>query len=78
VAAAEKAGASAADLKNLLGKGRAKNGMFDGDLKEGELEVGQVSALIKNILPAAEIIENLWSEFRKTWADPLPCNPQIT
>ena len=78
VSAAEKAGASSEDLKNLLGKGRAKRGMFEGDLNEGELEAGQVSALIKNILPAADIIENLWSEFRKTWADPLPCNPQIT
>ena len=52
--------------------------MFEGDLEEGELEIGQVSALIRNILPAAEIIENLWSEFRKSWAEPLPCKLQIT
>ena len=50
--------------------------MFEGDLNEGELEIGQVSALIREILPAAEIIENLWSEFRKTWNEPLPCNLQ--
>jgi enoyl-[acyl-carrier protein] reductase II len=77
VAAAEKAGASAENLKTLLGKGRARKGMFEGDLEEGELEAGQVSALIRNILPAADIIENLWSEFRKTWAEPLPCKSQI-
>jgi enoyl-[acyl-carrier protein] reductase II len=77
VAAAEQAGASAENLKKLLGKGRAKKGMFEGDLQEGELEAGQVSALIGDILPAAEIIENLWLEFRKTWAEPLPCNLQI-
>ncbi len=74
--AAEQAGASVESLKDILGKGRAKKGMFEGDLEEGELEVGQVSALIREILPAAEIIENLWSEFRKTWNEPLPCNLQ--
>jgi len=78
VASAEQAGASAENLKMLLGKGRAKRGMFEGDLEEGELEVGQVSALIHNILPAADIIENLWSEFLKSWAEPLPCKLQIT
>jgi enoyl-[acyl-carrier protein] reductase II len=76
VAAAEQAGATVENLKKLLGRGRAKKGMFEGDLEEGELEAGQVSALIQNILPAAEIIENLWLEFRKTWAEPLPCNLQ--
>jgi enoyl-[acyl-carrier protein] reductase II len=74
--AAERAGASVESMKNILGKGRAKKGMFEGDLEEGELEVGQVSALIREILPAAEIIENLWSEFRKTWNEPLPCKLQ--
>src|SRR5450432_2428094 len=78
VEAAEQAGVPPEDLKKLLGKGRAKKGMFEGDLEEGELEIGQVSALIRDVLPAAEIIENLWSEFRKTWAEPLPCNLQIT
>jgi enoyl-[acyl-carrier protein] reductase II len=76
VAAAEQAGASVENLKNLLGKGRAKKGMLEGDLEEGELEVGQVSALIRDILPAADIIENLWFEFRKSWAEPLPCKLQ--
>lgn len=78
IKAAEQAGASAENLKKMLGKGRAKRGMFEGDLENGELEAGQVSALIRDILPAADIIENLWSEFRKSWAEPLPCNQQIT
>jgi enoyl-[acyl-carrier protein] reductase II len=77
VAAAEQAGASKDDLESLLGRGRAKKGMFEGELEEGELEIGQVSSLIRNILPAGVIMENLWSEFRKTWADPLPCKLQI-
>jgi enoyl-[acyl-carrier protein] reductase II len=78
VNSAEQEGASEEKLRALLGKGRAKKGMFEGDLEEGELEVGQVSSLIKNILPAGGIIENLWFEFRKTWADPLPCKSQKT
>jgi enoyl-[acyl-carrier protein] reductase II len=78
ISTAEKTGASPEDLKILLGRGRAKKGMFEGDLEEGELEVGQVCTLIRSILPAKDIIENLWSEFRKTWADPLPCNLQKT
>ena len=41
-------------LQELLGKGRARKGMFEGDLDEGELEIGEVSALIKDIKPAAE------------------------
>ena len=78
VAAAEQSGTNAEGLKLLLGRGRAKKGMFEGDLEEGELEIGQVSSLIRNILPAADIIENLWSEFLKSWAEPLPCKLQIT
>jgi len=76
VEAAEQAGASKENLQILLGKGRAKKGMLEGDLNEGELEIGQVSALIRDILPAADIIENLWFEFRKSWAEPLPCKLQ--
>jgi enoyl-[acyl-carrier protein] reductase II len=78
VLAAEQAGATPENLKALLGKGRARKGMFEGDLDEGELEVGQVSSLIRDILPAGGIIENLWIEFRNTWADPLSCKTQIT
>ena len=43
-----------------MGKGRAKRGMFEGNIEEGELEIGQVSALIKDIKPAAEIVEEIW------------------
>jgi len=76
VEAAEQACASKESLHILLGKGRAKKGMLEGDLNEGELEAGQVSALIRDILPAADIIENLWFEFRKSWAEPLSCKLQ--
>lgn len=51
------------DLENLLGKRRAKRGMFEGDLEEGELEIGQIAGLIHSILPVSEIIENVISEF---------------
>ncbi|MEJ2162499.1 MAG: nitronate monooxygenase [Robiginitalea sp.] len=52
-------------LKELLGRARAKKGMFEGDLENGELEIGQVSALIHKILPAATILENLLKEFEE-------------
>jgi enoyl-[acyl-carrier protein] reductase II len=52
-------------LKNILGRGRAKKGMFEGDMQEGELEIGQVSALINEILPAATILDNIWNDFLK-------------
>lgn len=61
---AENRGASPEELKALLGRARAKKGMFEGNLDEGELEIGQVSALIKEILPVNEIIRNLINEFR--------------
>ena len=51
------------DLKTLLGRARAKRGMFEGDLNEGELEIGQIAGLIHEILPVAEIIKNVISEF---------------
>ena len=51
------------ELKNLLGKGRSKLGMFEGNLEEGELEIGQVSSLLDKIKPAAEIVEEIWNEY---------------
>ncbi|MEO5943436.1 MAG: nitronate monooxygenase [Ferruginibacter sp.] len=57
--------ASIDDLENLLGKGRAKKGMFEGDMDGGELEIGQVSALINDIKPAAEIVDEIWNEYRE-------------
>jgi enoyl-[acyl-carrier protein] reductase II len=50
-------------LNNLLGKARAKKGMLEGDLIEGELEIGQVSALINNITPAGDVVTSIWTEF---------------
>lgn len=61
---AELKGASTEELKVLLGKGRAKRGIFEGDLENGELEIGQVSALIDEILPVDKIMENLIAEFQ--------------
>jgi enoyl-[acyl-carrier protein] reductase II len=51
------------DLKQLLGRARAKQGMFEGDLQEGELEIGQISGLIDRVIPAKIIVENLIAEF---------------
>lgn len=55
--------ASTDEMSTLLGRGRAKKGMFEGDMDEGELEIGQVSALIKKIQPAAEIVSEIWNEY---------------
>ena len=52
------------ELKNLLGRARSKRGMFEGDLDEGELEIGQIAGLIHEILPAKEIIEQVITEFK--------------
>ena len=51
------------DLKNLLGRARAKRGMFEGDLEEGELEIGQIAGLIHDIKPVAKIVEDMVSEY---------------
>lgn len=63
VKTAEENGASPEELRQLLGKGRAKRGMFEGELDNGELEIGQVSAHINSILPAKEILNEIWQEF---------------
>ena len=61
-----KKGPSVNELKMLLGRARAKRGMFEGDLIEGELEIGQVSGLINDIKPAKKIIDDMILEFNKT------------
>jgi enoyl-[acyl-carrier protein] reductase II len=61
---AEGRGASKEELQQLLGRGRAKKGMFEGNLQEGELEIGQVSSLIQDIRPAGEIVQELVTEFK--------------
>jgi enoyl-[acyl-carrier protein] reductase II len=63
VQTAELRGDDTNQLATLLGRGRAKKGMFEGDMEEGELEIGQVSALIKEIKPAAEIVREIWEEY---------------
>jgi enoyl-[acyl-carrier protein] reductase II len=68
---AEGHGANEAELKELLGRARAKKGMFEGNLDEGELEIGQVSALLDGILPAGKIVENVWKEFTEGLNHPL-------
>jgi enoyl-[acyl-carrier protein] reductase II len=71
VQAAETKGASVEELKSLLGRARAKKGMFEGQLDEGELEIGQVSATLNNILPAAKIVDEVWRGFKEALADPI-------
>jgi enoyl-[acyl-carrier protein] reductase II len=60
---AERRGADAAELRALLGHRRSKLGIFEGDLEEGELEIGQVSAAVRKIQPAAEILEEIWNGY---------------
>ncbi len=68
---AEARGADETELKRILGRARAKLGMYEGNLEEGELEIGQVSALVKNILPAGEIVRKIWEEFTAALQNPL-------
>lgn len=60
---AEKRGASVQELETLLGRARAKKGMFEGDLDEGELEIGQVAAAIRDVKPAADVLNEIWSGY---------------
>jgi len=57
-------GASAEEQQKILGRGRAKKGMFEGELKEGELEIGQVASLIDNIKPVKQIIEDIINDYQ--------------
>ncbi|RBL92926.1 NAD(P)H-dependent flavin oxidoreductase [Chitinophaga flava] len=63
VRTAEDKGADINALQTLLGRARAKAGMFEGNMEEGELEIGQVSALIHEIMPAGEVVKQIWTEF---------------
>lgn len=65
---AELNGASIDELKTLLGRGRAKKGMFEGNLIDGELEIGQIASLISEIKPVSEIINQLKIEYSKALA----------
>lgn len=68
---AEQKGATAEELRTLLGRARAKKGMFEGDLDEGELEIGQAGALLDSILPAGDIVKKVWDEFMSGLAEPI-------
>ncbi len=71
VAEAELRGASTEELKEILGRSRAKKGMFEGNLDEGELEIGQVSAIVREIKPAADIVTEVWKEFEAALENPI-------
>ena len=62
-------GTTADELKELLGRARAKRGMFEGDLEEGELEIGQISGLIHEVKPVAAIVEDMMTEFQVAKAE---------
>lgn len=62
---AEQRGATVEEINALLGTRRAKRGIFEGDLDEGELEIGQVAAAVKKIQPAAEIVRELWADYQQ-------------
>jgi enoyl-[acyl-carrier protein] reductase II len=68
---AEERGADAEELKQILGRARAKKGMYEGDMNEGELEIGQVSSMIKQIKPAKEIVDEVWNEFNEALQHPI-------
>ena len=68
---AERRGATQDELKNLLGRGRAKKGMFEGNLDEGELEIGQASSLLDSVLPAGDIVKKVWQEFLDGLQNPI-------
>lgn len=69
IKAAETRCADKEELQTLLGRGRAKLGMFEGDMTEGELEIGQVSSTIHAILPASEIMKKLLEDYNKTLSE---------
>ncbi|MFM7824200.1 MAG: NAD(P)H-dependent flavin oxidoreductase [Bacteroidota bacterium] len=65
VAQAEARGAGVEELSAILGRARAKKGMFEGDLEDGELEIGQGVTGIRKIMPAAEILNEIWNEYQQ-------------
>ncbi len=69
IAEAEQRGALRHELLEILGRARAKKGMFEGDMVEGELEIGQISGLIHDVLPAEQIVNNILHEYRIAQAE---------
>jgi enoyl-[acyl-carrier protein] reductase II len=74
---AEQRGATNEEIMKILGRGKAKMGMFEGEMKEGELEIGQISAILNDILPASEIVQSIWNEFNTTFKTILGTNKHI-
>lgn len=66
IAEAEMRGAPSDELKKILGKGRARQGIFEGNLDEGELEIGQAASYVKAIKPASEVLMEIWEEYSST------------
>lgn len=64
ITAAEKNGSTIEELKNILGKGRSRRGIFEGDIDEGELEIGQAASFVKEVKPAAEVLSEIWNEYQ--------------
>ena len=62
----EERGATAEELRMVLGRGRAKRGIFEGDLTEGELEIGQIASQIREITPAAEVVKEMIEDYNRT------------
>ena len=68
---AKQSGASPEELAEILGRGRAKKGMFEGDLIEGELEIGQIASMLNQITPAGEVVNDIISSYRSAGGDKL-------
>ncbi|MBK7147259.1 MAG: nitronate monooxygenase [Bacteroidetes bacterium] len=66
---AEDRGASVNELVEILGRARAKKGMYEGDMNEGELEIGQIGSFVKTIQPAGDVVNEIWNEYLQAKAD---------
>ena len=62
----ENFGASANEIKEVLGRGRARKGIFEGDLSEGELEIGQIASQVESIISAKQVIKNMVDEYNES------------
>lgn len=77
VQAAEDKGASVEEMRDLLGKGRSKRGIFEGDLTDGELEIGQISSLIEDLPTAAEVVNSIISEYNRKIEEIIQNSPKF-
>lgn len=77
VQAAEDKGASVEEIRDLLGKGRSKRGIFEGDMTDGELEIGQISSLIEDLPTAAEVVNSIISEYNRKIEEIIQNSPKF-